>query len=448
MAAIEKFIADNVKLVITVDLGTSDIAQVAEAQANGIDVIITDHHLPHEHLPHAYALLNPKQEGDKYPYDMLCGAGVSFKLATAFAKKYGELFKIKDGEEKWWLDMAAIGTLSDMVPLRDENRALAHFGMKVLKKNRRVGLQKLFMKAKVEAGNLVEEDITFTIAPRLNAASRMDSPRRAFELLATESETEAGKLADHLATINDERKYLVAGIIKETKKKLKEREDRPVIVIGSPSWRIGILGLVAGKLADEHKKPVFVWGLEGGEVIKGSCRSDGSVNVVELMTAVAEETFIGFGGHAAAGGFSITHEQIHFLEEKLSVVYVNAVKKPIEESAGKSFEAELTLDNVTLKTYKLIEQLAPYGIENPKPVFMFRGAEIASLKKFGKSQEHLEVCFVKPEGGTIKAISFFTDVERFGVLLAEGIKVDLTATIELSTFLRKNEIRLRIVDIA
>lgn len=444
--AIKNFIANNVKLVVTVDLGTTNVVEVAEAQANGIDVIITDHHLPHEILPHAYAILNPKQDGDKYPYDMLCGAGVAFKLATAFAKKYGEFFKIKEGEEKWWLDMAAIGTLSDMVPLKGENRALAHFGMKVLKKNRRAGLRKLFAKAKVEVDTLVEEDITFTIAPRLNAASRMDSPRKAFELLAADEEVEAGKIADHLTALNDERKYLVANIIKETKKKLSEREVGPVIVIGSTSWRIGILGLVAGKIADEHKKPVFVWGLEGGEIIKGSCRSDGSINIVDLMTAVGEDTFIGFGGHAAAGGFSIAHDQIHFLEEKLSTAVALVEKK--ETAMLATHEAELSLDAVTLKTYRMIEELAPFGIDNPKPVFMFRSAEIASIKKFGKQQEHLEISFTKPEGGVIKAISFFMDPDSYDVSIKAGACVDLLATIELSTFLRKSEIRLRIVSIA
>lgn len=447
LEAIKEAVEGGVKLLITVDLGTTDVDEVAEAQANGIDVIITDHHLPHGNLPHSYALVNPKREDDRYPYDMLCGAGVAWKLSCAFVKKYGEFFKIKDGEEKWWLDMAAIGTLSDMVPLLGENRAIAHFGMKVLKKNRRAGLRKLFAKAKVDADRLVEEDITFTIAPRLNAASRMDSPRRAFELLAAEKEDEAGALADHLARINDERKYLVANIIKETKKKLKEREEKPVIVIGSPSWRIGILGLVAGKLADEHKKPVFVWGLEGGSVIKGSCRSGDGSNVVELMASAGEGTFLDFGGHAGAGGFSVSHESIHFLEEKLSLAHCGIEKKPVAVTEGGAYEAELALADVSTKTYRLIEPFAPFGIGNPKPVFLFRNAEIGYVKKFGKQEEHLEVGFVKPDGAAAKAISFFTAPERFGVPLAAGQKVDLLATMECSTFLRKPEIRLRIVDI-
>ncbi|MCU0660095.1 MAG: single-stranded-DNA-specific exonuclease RecJ [Candidatus Pacebacteria bacterium] len=447
MEAIKEAIEGDVKLIITVDLGTTDVDEVAEAQANGIDVIITDHHLPHGNVPHAYALVNPKREDDHYPYDMLCGAGVAWKLASAFAKKYGEFFTIKDGEEKWWLDMAAIGTLSDMVPLQGENRAIAYFGMKVLKKNRRAGLRKLFAKAKVDAERLVEEDITFTIAPRLNAASRMDSPRKAFELLAAEKEDEAGALADHLVKINDERKYLVATIIKETKKKLKEREAQSVIVIGSPVWRVGILGLVAGKLADEHKKPVFVWGLEGSDTIKGSCRSGDGSNLVELMTAAGEGTFLDFGGHAGAGGFSVSHESVHFLEERLSVAHATLEKKPVAVVEGGTYEAILSLADVTAQTYKRVEPFAPFGIGNPKPVFLFHSAEISYVKKFGKQEEHLEIGFVKPDGSVVKAISFFTEPERFSVSLKEGSKVELLATIESSTFLRKSEIRLRIVDI-
>ncbi len=447
MEATEQFSENNVKLIITVDLGTTNIEQIAQAETFGIDVIVTDHHLPQEALPRAYAILNPKQSGDAYPYDMLCGAGVAFKLVCALVKKYGEFWKLPEGWEKWLLDMTAIGTLSDMVPLRGENRVLAHYGLKVLRKNRRVGLQKLFAKANVDPSNLVEEDITFTIAPRLNAASRMDSPRRAFELLAAEKEAEAGALADHLAKINDERKQLVATIMKEAKAKLERREEKSIIVIGNPTWRIGILGLVAGKLAEEFKKPVFVWGLEGGEIIKGSCRSDGTTNLVELMALASEEAFLGFGGHKLAGGFSVSHDQVHFLEAKLELAYASLPKATSTQDEPEAYEAELSLGDVMAKTHALIEQLAPFGEGNPRPVFIFKDAQIVHVKKFGKAQEHLEIGFMKQNGQTVKAITFFSEPESFGVSIMPGSRVNLLATIERSTFLRKTEIRLRIVDI-
>lgn len=443
--AVDQFFKNDVKLIITVDLGTTDDDEIAQAESFGIDVIVTDHHLPHEILPRAFAILNPKQEGDVYPFNMLCGAGVAWKLVCALVKKYGEYWKIADGWEKWLLDMAGVGTLADMVPLRDENRAIAYYGLTVLRKNRRMGLAKLFAKAKIDAGNLVEEDVTFTIAPRLNAASRMDSPRRAFELLAATDEREAGVLADHLASINDERKLLVANIMKEAKAKLEKREDKSIIVIGNPSWRIGILGLVAGKIADEYKKPTFVWGLEGGEMIKGSCRSDGVANLVELMTLAGEGAFINFGGHKLAGGFSVAHDGIHFLEERLTTAHALMPTEEIVIDKGVAYETELSLDEVNTKTHALVEELAPFGEGNPRPVFLFRRAEIISVKTFGKTGDHIEITFAKTSG-IVKAISFFSTPESFPVQIIPGARVDLYATIEKSTFLRKTEIRLRITN--
>src|SRR3989338_3052706 len=292
LEAIKQFADSGVKLLITVDLGIAAVAEVAQAEMDGIDVIITDHHLPRLaeqaslNLPRAYAILNPKI--DNYPEKMLCGAGVAFKFVQGFLKKYGEYFKIKDGAEKWMLDMAGLAPLSDMVPLTGENRALAYFGMKVLRKSPRPGLQKLLAKMNIEQKYLSADDIGFMVTPRLNAASRMDDPMRAFELLATEDEGEANVLTEHLSKINDERKTIVTGIMREVNKKFEKREEREVMVMGSPTWRIGVLGLVAGKLSDEYKKPVFVWGKDENDCIKGSCRSDGSVSVIELMTATRE----------------------------------------------------------------------------------------------------------------------------------------------------------------
>ncbi|MDO8660156.1 MAG: DHH family phosphoesterase, partial [Candidatus Parcubacteria bacterium] len=228
MEAIEQFAKANVKLLITIDLGITAIAEVAQAEVDGIDVIITDHHLAKQKdnflgsseggqpdqlenhlfaLPKAYAILNPKV--DDYPEKMLCGAGVVFKFAQGFLKKYGEYFKVRSGAEKWMLDMAGLATLSDMVPLVGENRVIAYYGMKVLRKSPRPGLQKLLAQMKIEQKFLSEDDIGFMITPRLNAASRMDDPMRAFELLSTDDVVQAGILASHLTKINDERKTIV-----------------------------------------------------------------------------------------------------------------------------------------------------------------------------------------------------------------------------------------------
>ncbi len=444
MSAIKDFTKNEVRLLITIDLGITAVDEVAQAKVDGIDVIITDHHISHENIPHAYAILNPKV--DNYPEKILCGAGVVFKLVQGFIKKYGEYFKIKNGWEKWMLDMAGLATLSDMVPLTGENRAFASFGVKVLRKSPRVGLQKLLAQMKIDQRYLSEDDIGFMVAPRLNAASRMDDPIHAYELLSTADERKAGALALHLSKINDERKLIVAGIMREVKKKFEKREMKEVIVIGNPSWRVGVLGLVAGKLSDEYKKTVFVWGKDENDCIKGSCRSNGSVSIVELMTEVSD-FFIEFGGHEFAGGFSVLNEKIHFLEEALLDSY-NKVNRKIEK---KDEEADIIgdLSLLSMKNWREIEKLAPFGLGNPKPVFLFPKIKIENIKKFGKngSGEHLEITFSDMNKNKAKGISFFSNNDSFDIPIIEEKSVDLLATFDLSRFRGEEELRLRIVDI-
>ena len=446
ISAIKEFSDKKIKLLITIDLGITAIAEVAQAEVEGIDVIITDHHLPHEILPKAYAILNPKV--DNYPEKMLCGAGVIFKLVQGFIKKYGEYFKIKEGWEKWMLDMAGLATLSDMVPLLGENRAIAHFGIKVLRKSPRPGLQKLLAKINVQQKYLSEDDISFMVVPKLNAASRMDDPMRAFELLATDDEAEGGVLANHLSKINDERKLIVAGIMREVKKKFEKREIKEVIVIGNPAWRVGVLGLVAGKLMDEYQRPVFVWGKDENDLIKGSCRSDGSVSIVELMTH-NKDAFLEYGGHELAGGFTVHNDKIHFLEEILSESLKDLNPLLAEEGVGGG-DLEFSLADVNMKNWKEIEKMAPFGIGNPKPTFQFNNVKIERIKKFGKngSGEHLEITFSDASNHKAVAISFFSNHDSFDKTISEGLNVNLLATFDLSRFRGREELRLRIIEIS
>jgi single-stranded-DNA-specific exonuclease len=494
--AIKQFVDSGVKLLITIDLGITAVAEVKQANKDGIDVIITDHHLPRPasgghssfDLPEAYAILNPKV--DDYPEKMLCGAGVVFKLVQGLIKykreMEGKIFlpaelaslrqssaaktlpsislSLKPGWEKWMLDMAGLATLSDMVPLTGENRAIAYFGMKVLKKSPRPGLQKLLAKMKIDQRYLSEDDIGFMVTPRLNAASRMDNPMRAYELLSTTDVTEAGTLADHLSKINDERKTIVTGIMREVNKKFDTvplREKNNVIVIGNPTWRVGVLGLVAGKISDEHKKPVFVWGKDENDCIKGSCRSDGSVSIMELMNETSD-SFIEYGGHELAGGFTVQSEKIHFLEEALSLSFekIQEGKKTSDNKGSRcptskeiTYDIKSDLGSVNMKNWREISKMAPFGLGNPKPVFLFENIKIEKLKKFGKngSGEHLEITFSdhKKEDKQNKAIaiSFFSNVDSFKNTLSEGLNVNLLATFDLSRFRGREELRLRIEDI-
>jgi single-stranded-DNA-specific exonuclease len=445
--AIGQFIKDEVKLLITFDLGITAVAEVAQATIGGMDVIITDHHLPAQAgLPRAFAIINPKQDGCGYPDKNLCGAGLAFKFVQGLIKKYGEYWNINEGWEKWLLDMAGLATLADQVPLLGENRVLAYYGLKVLQKGRRPGLVELFKKAGVDIARLTEEDVTFTLAPRLNAASRMDDPMRAFEVLATADPIEARTLANHLAKINDERKLMVAHIMKDVKKTLGKREERNIIVIGNPAWRVGVLGIIASKIVDEYKKPAFVWGSEGSEMIRGSCRSFGSINMVEVMNSLPENTLLEFGGHIMAGGFSVSHTEIHFLEERLLKVF-DGITDTKEENLKINIDASISLDDVTMENYNIIEKLAPYGTGNPKPMFMFEGVPITTVKEFGKEKNHLELMFTNTHGRPVKAITFFKDRNSFNRSISAGERRNLTATFDKSTFGGRTELRLRIVDI-
>jgi single-stranded-DNA-specific exonuclease len=320
--------------------------------------------------------------------------------------------------------------------------------MKVLRKSPRPGLQKLLSKMNIDQRYLCEDDITFMVAPRLNAASRMDDPKRAYELLSTKDEIEAGVLANHLSKINDERKLIVAQIMREVNKKFEKREMRDVIVIGSPSWRVGVLGLVAGKISDEYDKTVFVWGKDENDLIKGSCRSNGSISVVELMTE-NKEHFIEFGGHELAGGFTVSNDKIHFLEEALFNSLKN-IKSLIQKDEENNFDLEGDLGLVSMKNWKEIEKMAPFGLGNPKPVFLFKNVKIENIKKFGKngSGEHLEITFSDANKKQVKAISFFSNSDSFETKIDEGLSVDLFATFDLSRFRGREELRLRIVSIS
>lgn len=457
--AIEDFRVRDTKLIITIDLGITAIEEVFLANSYNIDVIITDHHLPRTifkdgsieslDLPKAFAILNPK--ADEYPEKMLCGSGVVFKLVEGFLKRHREEYGINVGWEKWLLDMAGLATLSDMVPLVGENRTIAYYGMKVLRKSRRPGLQKLLSKMNIDQKYLSTGDVTFMITPRINAASRMDSPMRAFELLSTEDEVEGGVLATHLTKINDERKNIVLNIMKEVKKHFEKREelkDLGILVIGNPSWRVGVLGIVAGKVMEEYNKPVFIWGRDENDIIKGSCRSPGGVSVVELMTH-AKEYFAEYGGHELAGGFSVKNEQIHFLEEGLNKSYQEIKKNDLSPQEKISYDLKLSFSDVNLKNNTELEKMEPFGLANPVPVFLFENVKIENIKKFGKngSGEHLEITFSDSTRKGIVAISFFSTIESFNTKIEVGLSVNLLASFDLSRFRGRPELRLRIVEI-
>lgn len=458
--AVEGLAKDAVLLLITIDCGITDIEEVDFANKLGLDVIITDHHIPGKKLPKSFAIINPKQKDCDYPEKMLCGSGVIFKViqgiinSKGFEEKFKKNGQWKEGQEKWLLDMVGLATLSDMVPLLGENRVLSYYGMKVLQKSPRIGLLKLFSLLKINQHSATEDDIAFMITPRINAASRMGIPKDAFSLMSTTDEVEAGVLAQHLNNKNDERKGVVASYVKELKKKIEARDEemKKVLVFGNPEWKPSLLGLVANSFSDEHNRPVFFWGREGGEngsIIKGSCRAGGDTDVVKLMekaNGINRDVFVDYGGHTGAGGFSVLQENIHTLEDRLNEAYLELMK---EEKIKPDIliDKKLSLDDVNWNTYSSIEKFAPFGLANPKPLFLFENIEITAMKLFGKEQNHLELKFRNSKGKDVTSIAFFQNGENFQVPVKQGSNINLVATLEKSTFRNFPELRLRIVDI-
>lgn len=433
---------EGVGLIITVDCGVRENEKIEYGKKLGMDLIVTDHHEPAESLPEALAVVNPKRKDSQYPEQILCGAGVAWKLIEAILQTERSL--LKEGQEKWLLDLVGLATLSDSVPLLGENRALAHFGLMVMKRGKRPGLGKLLSRLGINRQNLTEDDIYFMITPRINAASRMGQPMDAFSLLTAESPEEADEYAKHLHGINEERKIMVAGLTKEAKKKIKEKfesqGEQPVIVLGNPEWRPAVLGLVASHLAEEYGRPVFLWGRENGDCIKGSCRSDGDTDLVALMEKIGEH-FLEFGGHKMSGGFSVSFEKIHTLEAALVAASSSQIKAESEIWA----DAELSLKDVSERLAGELSRLAPFGASNSKPLFIFREVVPERINRFGKNKEHLSVN-LRDGSSSVRAISFFTAPDQFGDALQEGLKTNLVANVEKSFWNGSSELRLRIVD--
>ncbi len=476
---IDKFKKDKVTLLITIDSGITNVDEVKYAEDFGINVIVTDHHLPlsenkKQILPEAYCILNSKQDKCNYYDDMLCGCAVVWKLACAILVKLKEevkskkleegkkqnaysivlqkVYELPEGFEKWWLDLVAISTVADMVPLVKENRTLVYFGLKVLQKTKRYGLNHIFRNQGVIKDNLTEEDISFTIAPRINAASRMGHPMQAHNMLYEKDNLLAEHLVLDLEVLNNERKGGVKDILSTISFDHAVYKEK-VIVVGDISWGPGLLGLIAQKIIEETGKPTFVWGQgEDENILKGSCRSLGDIHVVDLMR-VCGDIFIGVGGHEQAGGFSFLKEN----KDKLLKVLNEAIERVKRKEIGNGevlIDEEISFNDVNEITYGAMSVLAPFGVGNPKPIFSFPRVKAISVRRFGKKSEHIEVIYPTSHKATtgrgddgvkqIKAIKFFVDDE-----LEEKLKKEhkLIANLEKSYWRGKVELRLRIIGV-
>lgn len=440
--AAEKLAKSGAELIITIDCGTGDAAAVAAANRHGVDVIVTDHHQATGALPAAVAVVNPAISPE-YPFPYLCGAGVIFKVVQALLAR-GE-FSVISGREKWWLDMVGLATVSDMVSLTGENRSLAHYGLHVLRKSRRLGLRALLKKQRANQATLTEDDIGFTIGPRINAASRMGEPLRAFKLLTATTVTEAAEHLDHLEQLNNERKGAVAAMTRAAHKKIAQLAAvPPVLVIGDPEWRPSLVGLVANKLAEEHNVPAFVWGRDGNDVIKGSCRGNGEVSVLALMEA-ATEHFSEYGGHHQSGGFSVHEPSIHTLQSALSTAH-DSVATTQSTIPSTVIDISMPAAEFRLQDVQPLLTVGPFGVDNPKPLVQLIDVRLQSVEIFGKGNEHTKLV-VPIKGGTIEGIAFFRQPEQFSATPTTEEICVVVAQPEVSFFMGRRQTRLRIVDV-
>jgi single-stranded-DNA-specific exonuclease len=383
VSALEKLHAQGANLVITVDCGVTDLTEVKQAQEMGMDVIITDHHIPLESLPRAVAVVDPKRKESVYPYPDLAGAGVAFKLLQA-------LFH-RDNKEKWlarFLDLVALATVTDLAPMVGENRYLVKAGLRELNNSSRVGIQEMVKLAGLKMGELDSGDISWVLGPRLNATGRMNNASTSYQLLTTQSPEEARLLALELEEKNVERQKLTTEVLSRAREKLATKLHLPLLIESNESYSIGVIGLVAGKLVDKFYKPVIIISL-GSELCQGSCRSIAEFNIASALEN-CRDLLTAFGGHPLAAGFTVPRRNLAQLEERLISLAMDQLGH-LELRPEIVIDAELPLTILAGDTFNLIQRLSPFGRGNPQPTFFSRQVEVIECRNFGKRGEWLRL---------------------------------------------------------
>lgn len=438
-AAVEEINKNGSKLIITCDCGISNKDEVDLANKLGIKVIITDHHSVPEEKPKADAIIHPNVD-TKYPFKFLAGGGVAFKLAQGLIahNKNSQTDKDKEVQEKWLLDMVAISTVADMVPLLGENRTLLKYGLIVLKKTKRVGLQKMLQLAALDPSKLDARTIGFTIAPRINAAGRMDHANLAYYLMTEEDEDKAMKYAQELNESNLERQRLTEATLKQAKEQDSNLDDN-VLFFYQSDWPAGLTGLVASRLVRNFSRPCFVM-TDSPDGIVGSGRSTNNFNITEALQK-HEDLLLRFGGHPQACGFSMDKEK---LEDFKKAVSLEADKKLSDVVFTNTLDIDMDL-NFSLINWELvdlIEKFKPYGHHNPEPLFTSKELIVANAKKVGVKENHWKLSLSK-DNKKISAIAFsLTNIE-----LDIGDKIDVAYNLSINQWNGNREIQLIIKDI-
>jgi single-stranded-DNA-specific exonuclease len=435
---------EKTKLLITVDCGISNADAVSRARELEIDTIICDHHAVPEVLPEAI-LIHPQVPGENYPNKVLCGAAVAFKFASALigeARNRGANFP--DGYEKWLLDLVAIATVTDIMPLLGENRVLETYGLLVLKKTRRLGLVKLLTAVGVKQTNIDSWTIGFQLGPRLNAAGRMDHADPAFRLLVSEDDQEAGLLATELHAANVMRQKRSNEIYEEALAQIGEPGEQKILIAAGEGWPAGLVGLVAGKISNDYSRPVII-AAKDGDKFTGSGRSVLGFDITAALTKAAE--FLDrFGGHPQACGFSATGEEN--FKKAVEIIAGEAEKiLSTEDLVPEIFiDAEIPLCLADWDLQTSISQMAPFGEGNRQPIFGSRGLQIVGFETMGLEGKHLRLTVRDPAEGAVKKMVAF----GFGKIAPElriGGTLDVAYEIGINEWNGNRELQLRVVDL-
>lgn len=433
--ALENLTEKGVQLVITVDCGIRSVLEAERANDLGIDLIISDHHHPGADLPQGYAVICPKQPGDEYPDKNLAGVGVAFKIAQA-------LFSRRAGSTTYadhWLDLVALGTVADMVPLIGENRMMVKKGLHWLRMGQRQGVVSLANAARINLPTLDAGNIGFGLAPRLNAAGRLESALDAFDLLASKDVQQTGLLAQKLDDQNRERQKQTLEMQTLAEQQLLEAEEEFLIFALDPNFNAGLVGLVASKLTERYHRPAIVGTWMDGDV-RASCRSISEFHITQALDECAD-LMVRHGGHSLAAGFTVREEHLAELKERLvGIAWREMADSDLRPEVR--IDLEIGLSDLKPELLDYLEMLQPTGQNNPGAVFCTRNLEIKYPKTVGSDKTHLKMSV------TDGRLFYDSIAFRFGHLLADLPKrIDIAYHFEKNIFNGRENLQLRVIDI-
>ncbi len=435
IAALENLYRQGISLVITVDCGITAISEVKKAKSMGLDIIITDHHTPLHEIPPAIAIVDPKLPGSNYPFLELAGVGVAFKLLQALFQSIGREQPLNE-----LMDLAALGTVADMMPLLGENRYLVKEGLKLINTSPRLGVEKMITQAGLNIGSLDSESISWVIAPRLNAAGRLAHAMTGYTLLMTDSPQEAQELVMYLEQKNAERQKLTTNALANAKEQILTQGILPLLVASDKDYPLGIAGLVAGRLSQEFYRPTIVVRI-GNQMSSGSCRSIPEFDII-LALNQCSSLLTQFGGHPQAAGFTLPTENLPQLQQTLLQLATTQLAG-VDLRPRLNIDAEFILPDLGGDIFQIIQQLAPFGKGNPIPTFLSRQVEVIDCYPMGSDEEHLRLKL--KQGNTVwDGVGF-----KLGDYLAEvSSPLDIVYNLEIDRWGGEERLRLNILDFA